>query len=347
MHGTRPRPARWRGPLVVVGWLVTTLACTGLFDAAPDPQALAAARQLVDEGRLPEARSSYEALAAEHPNAADVAVGQAYLSLLAGRLQEADEALARVDFGSGEVTLRRALIAQRQDELDKARDFGLASGLPTGQLLAAEVDIIDLELEQAIQTLQGVAAGEGTEATTARAYLGLLQHDDPLYQSLANPIALWALGKRQDACEGAERFLSTMPATPERDEDLLLWAGRAVTSGMPRLARSMLDQVVDLPNAQRWRLHATRAMIDVAEGQPKQALATFAQLGRDPDVPVDGLEDARVTACFLALDEATATALLGDLNTPGAAHCLLQAGRPDAARIRSTGPALGHLLENL
>lgn len=350
-HGTRPRPHGWPVRLGAVGLFIASLACSGsfssFFGSEPVPSDLAQARQELADGRLPEATTSFRTLHEAHPASIDAASGYAYTLLLAGQLEQADAVLAQVDFGSAEIALRRALLALRRGDLDQVRDLGLASGLPAGQLMAAEVRIIDLELEPAIATLTGVAAGEGVEATTARDYLDLLQHEDPLYQSLANPVALWSLGKRQDACEGAESFLGKMDATPERSEALLLWSGRAVTSGLAPLARSMIDEVVSLPKDQQWRKIATEALIDIAEGESERGLATFQRLRTAKGVPADGLDDARVTACSLARDEATASALVQGLNSPGAARCLMQVGANDAARTRNAGPALGRLLENL
>lgn len=332
--------------VVVWGWL---LGCMGLFGSQPLPEDLAVARQQLADGQLPEATTSFKTLFDAHPNSTDAASGYAYTLMLAGRTDEADAVLATLDYGrSSEIALRRALLARRVGNFDGVRDHGLRSGTDAGKIMAAEVQIIDLELDQATATLNEVASGASVEAATAREYLALLQNEDSIYRTLANPVALWSLGKRQDACEGAEILLRKLPADARRSELLLLWAGRAVTSGQPRIARSMVEEAVGLPPELKWREQATLAMIDIAEGNAKSGIAIFDRLlAQKKGVPADGLDDARVTACALATDPTTAQRLVRGLNSPGAARCLLQAGAVEAARTRTAPNALGRMLENL
>ncbi|MEO0603995.1 MAG: tetratricopeptide repeat protein [Myxococcota bacterium] len=323
------------------------LACTGFFASEPTPTELAAARQQLADGQLPEAMATFQALHTAHPGSAEAASGLAYTLLLADRLAEADAVLAGVG-QSSEVALRRALIAKRRGDFDGVREHGLASATPVGKVLAAEVLLIDLEVPRAVEVLSEVAATDGAAAGTAGEYLALVQHEDPIVRSLANPVALWSLGARQDACEGADRILRKLAADEDRSRRLLLWAGRAVTSDLPRIARGMVDEAVSVPAEHRWRAQATLAMVEVAEGNAKEGLRIFDSLrSARRGVPVDGLDDARITACGLARDPAVAQRLVDGIDTPAAARCLLEAGAVEAARSRRSGPALGRLLENL
>ncbi len=346
-----PQPARMLTLAVAVLGLALGLGCTSVTDwlvPAPRPEDLAVARQLLDDGHLPEAMASYRDLNQAFPGSVEAATGLSYTLLLAGRLGEADVVLAGVR-QSSEVALRRAELARRRDLLDEVRTHGLASGTPAGQVLAAEVMIVDLDLARAIEVLATVAETDGTAAATARRYLGLLQHEEPQVRALANPVALWALGKRREACEGADRFLRKLDADAARSELLLLWAGRAVTSGLPRVARGMVEEAVNLPRELQWRARATLAMVEIAEGDPESGLRTFDALrSRGSGVPVDGLDDARVTACGLARDAGVAERLVEGLDSPAAASCLVRIGAIEAARDRvATGGALGRMLEKL
>lgn len=345
-------PHRARIPTLVAAVLVLLvgLGCTGVVDTflpQPDAQSLEQAHQQLADGQLPEARASFAALHAQFPRSVEVASALAYVQVLAGRPDEADQVLAGVR-QSSEVVLRRALVAKRRAALDDVREYGLSSGTLAGKLFAAEVMIVDLELERALTTLGEVAATDGVEGATARNYLALLQHEDPRLRALANPVALWSVGKHRDACEGADRVLRKLDADAQRSEQLLLWAGRAVTVGLPRIARSMVEEAVSLPREQSWRAQATLATVEIAEGDNVAGLRIFEALrSAKSGAPIDGVDDARVTACALARDPATAARLVEGLESPGAARCLLAAGAIDAARERPSAPALGRLLENL
>jgi len=343
----RDGAGRRGGPAVaLVVTVVALLACSGMLGGDPLPEDLAAAQQQLSDGMLPEATAAYRELHEDHPGSPEAAIGYAYTLALQERYAEADAALASVA-SSPDVLLRRALLARRQGLYDAVRELGLASDTPAGRVLAAEVMIIDLDLTAAIETLSAVG-GDGPEASTAAGYLELLQHSDPVYRSLASPIALWSLGERKDACEGADRFLAKLPPGDDRNRRLLLWAGRAATSGMPRVARSMLDELGGAPDAQGWRERATRALVAMAEGDSDQALAILEGLRQARSgVPDDGLEDALVTACSLTRDPAVAQRLVRGVNTPAAARCLRDAGAVEAARTRQSGPVLGRMLENL
>ena len=345
----RSAARRWAARLAGAGVLLSlALGCAdlGLLGGSTPDDAVVAARAELDGGDLVAAAKSFEALRTEYPESVDVAVGQSYMQVLSGDLAGADATLASIEpfadpAALQQVKLRRALVALREQDLDRIKLHGMASGLPEGRLLAAEVHLVDLEREEGTAILKELAGEGGAVGQTASTYTEMLSGDSAL-ADLAEVTALWALGVRESACEAAEDLVKQLPADFEgKDEMLLLWASRAVTSGKPGVARSLLDDVTFPPSGQEWRLRATQAMIALADGDTETGLALFNSLKEAAaagDVPADGVRDALATACFLTDDATTRDALVGDLReSAAAARCLLDAG--DAARARDAAPA--------
>ncbi|MEZ4240107.1 MAG: hypothetical protein R3F59_28945 [Myxococcota bacterium] len=193
-----------------------------------------------------------------------------------------------------------------------------------------------------------MAAAGGVTGETAATYLALVESGDQHKASLAEASALWALGDRAGATDAVKDSLKAMDnAEPERDTLLLLWAGRAVASGRPGVAKALLDDLVFAPEGQEWRYKATEAMIDISEGRTKAGVARLRALHDDPDVPRQGVEDAMATACVLTRDPAVAKEIVQGVESAAAARCLAELGidGPSAAEIAPDGP-LKDFLQN-
>jgi thioredoxin-like negative regulator of GroEL len=308
------------------------------------------ARKKLEAGDLVGADAAYATMLGANPADIDATIEAAYVRMLAGDYDGADALLARVEPNAGDkapgVKLRRALVALRRGgQLTEVQKHGEASGLPEGRLLAAEVLLVDLSQDQAKVLLTQVASGTGTAAETAKKYLEWMASVDSSRQALAETNALWALGERTQAVGAVEQLLSALPvADPDREELLLLWAGRAVTAGAPDVADALLQSVEAPPSGQAWRLQATTAMLHVARGTPDEAIRIFEALDQGVaagEVPAAGLSDARVTAASLARDGDTARRLLGGAGltaTAAAAAALALNNATDAEGARQVAP---------
>jgi hypothetical protein len=301
-------------------------------------------------GDLPAAAASWEALAADHPDSIDVAIGHAYTQLLAGDTAGADATLAAVEPTAGEkvgeIKLRRALVALRAGkQLDAVKKFGAESGLPEGKLLAAEVHLVDLESDEGAALFRELGSAGGPVGETATTYLQMLESDNQHLAGLAEATALWALGEREQAVKSAEELVKALPADhPGKPEILMLWASRAATSGKPAIANSLLDDLDSPPAGQAWRVEATRAIAAVAAGEMDDARAKFEAL-RAGGAPPAGLDDALATACMVAADADAARQLVQGVESAAAARCLAKAGDAGAAGQAPPGP-LKTFLEN-
>ena len=104
------------------------------FESVPEIDTTVAESSLSD-GSLPQAAQEYDKLLAIDPTNIDAATGAAYLAMLREDYVAADAYLAAVQATSEtpipEVSMRRALIAQRNQELDLAKSFGSAFFLIT------------------------------------------------------------------------------------------------------------------------------------------------------------------------------------------------------------------------
>lgn len=330
---------------------------TGIkLGGAADPQeVVAAARNELDAGDLPAAMSQYETIAKENEDVALAQIGLAYTQLLAGQYDKADKTLQNAqgiegleDSVKNEISLRRALVALRKGDLNNIKKHGEASGLPAGQVLAAEAYLADAESDSAIPLLESASSAGGEVGSTAKTYLDYLNDSETGRAQLAEATALWALGQREEACETAEELLKFLPAEyGKRDELLLLWAGRAVASGRPAVAEGLLDDMSGAPEGQAWRVQATRAMILVANDEFDEATAVLTGLAQG-GAPADGLADAIATAAAISDDADFARNLVGNLNTAAAARGLMAAGANDAAKSAApSGTTFAKYLENL
>lgn len=312
--------------------------------------AATAAEALLKAGDLPGAAAAYETAAQEFPTSVPVATGAAYMALLAGDAARADALLAAAEAEAKEalpqVKLRRALAALRAGDLEKAKEHGLASGLPAGKLIAAEVNLADGERDTAKAALTEIQSAPGELGKVVADYLALINSENPMVAGLSEAQALWVLGERKVAVRSAEELVMSLPEdVPNRDEQLLIWASRAATAGEPTVARALLDATIFPPEGQAWRKVATSAIASCAEGDGQTCTDLFNSL--EGVAPADGLADARATAAFLIAKQnpEVAKALAGPYVSNAAARALLEAGDPAAAAEAAPGGVLGSYLK--
>ncbi|MCB9778407.1 MAG: hypothetical protein H6742_07585 [Alphaproteobacteria bacterium] len=313
-------------------------------------EAATAAEQKLKAGDLPGADADYSAAAAEHADNVDVATGAAFMALQRGNAGAADRFLADAEAGAGdrigEVKLRRALVALDAGDLESVKTHGVASGMPAGQLLAAEVALADGEREEAQGLLEQARAGGGDIAGVADQYLDLLSDDEPIVAGLSEAQALWALGERKIAVRSVEELIVNLPESFDgREEQTLLWAGRAASVRETQVARGLLDSLIFAPEGQQWRKVATMGLIACADGDSTTCVRTLS--GLEGNAPADGVADARATGAWLIAetDPDAARKLAGPYISNAAARALLETGDRGAAQESSPGGALGQFLE--
>lgn len=296
-------------------------------------------------GDLAGAAAAYDAAAQKAPTDVGVATGAAYMKLLAGDFAAADAILAAAEPTAaeklGELKLRRALVAVESGDLDKVKEFASASGLPAGQLLAAEVELADGNRDAAKALLESAKADAGAVGTTAGTYLELMGDANPLVAGLAEAQALWALGKRRIAVRSVEDLVKAYAESREDGADqLLLWAGRAAAVGETGIASNLLDAITVPPPGQGWRVAATRAIAACVDGDGAGCLAQFEALRAG--APADGYTDAAATAALgvAEKDPATAKALLQGLSGDAVARAYAAIGDMAAAQAAAQEPVL-------
>ena len=314
-----------------------------------DPAAVVApAEGKLKDGDLPGALSEYKGIVEANPDVAEAHIGLAYVQMLAGKYDAADGTLKKAQEIEGleenvqnEIKLRRALVALRNGDLENTQNYGESSGLPAGLVLAAEVYLADAEADAAIPLLeQAKSNGSGSVKSAAATYLDYLGDAETGRAQLAEATALWALGQRADACETAEELLRFLPPEyEERDQLLLLWAGRAVASGQPGVAEGLLDEMGGTVPDQVWRAQATRALIAVANEDYETGREIFTALGQG-GAPADGLADALATAAAISGDASFAESIAGGVGTAAVARGLLAAGADGAAKDAAPGSSM-------
>lgn len=320
----------------------------GLLAPADDPSLTADADKLLRDGLFPTALSAYEDLSEEHPDSVYVAMGHAYVLLLAGDYPGADAELAGVEDKAGDLlptlNLRRAIVALRAGEHDSVKKYAKASGLASGKVLAGEVHLVDTETDIATQLFEEASAEEGVIGATADKYLELLGGGDT-QSELAVNYAYWALGLHENAVDGIEQIAKDLPESEDRASELLMWAGRAATSNRPQIGFGLLDSLGIVPKEQVWRVNATRAILLVKTGNDEEAIEIFKQLAKAKTVPKDGLADAVATAASVATSRKTAKVLAQTIKSHAAARGLLEARADAAARVAAPDGYLAQYLE--
>lgn len=339
------------------GGLIWTLlvGCEMVADllGGAGPELADPAVERLKAGDLPGAATAYAELYAANPEHFEVATGHAYVLMLKGDATGADAALAGLEATAGErlgeVKMRRALVALSatdEDRLTRVRQHGMDSGRPEGRLLAAEVRLLDLDTEEASRMLRDLVSVPGPVGETAAAYVKGLDSGDGNQAGLAEVAVQWALGDRAGAVVSAEEIVRQLPGdSPERFEQVLVWAGRAATSGKPEVASSLLADAGLPPDpSDAWRVQATEAIVAAAQGSDR-AMVLFGALAQG-GAPSDGLADARATACAVAASAELAARLVEGMDSAAAARCLMLAGAADAAKAAVSSGLIDTFLEN-
>lgn len=329
------------------------IALLVLSACSKEEAALKAAQEAeakLKSGDLPGAEAAYGAALQEHPTSVPVATGAAYMALLAGDTGRADQILSAAEPEAKEalpqVKLRRALVALRASDLEKAKEHGLASGLPAGKLIAAEVNLADGERDAAKGSLTEIQGTPGEVGRTAGEYLALMNDPNPNVAGLCEAQALWILGEGKVAVQSAEDLVLNLPDDrKDRDEILLVWAGRAARVGEPAIARGLLEATIFPPEGQAWRKVATAAIASCSEGDGATCLSLFSSL--EGAAPESGLADAKATAAFLIAgqDKEVARQLAGQYVSNAAARALFEAGDITAAQEAAPGGILSTWLK--
>jgi tetratricopeptide (TPR) repeat protein len=341
-------------------WRASVLLCLSLgacsfleqFGLGGDPagEAVTAAKQTLVSGDIPAGAGAFEAAHADHPESVDAAIGAAYAAYLKADYEKADGILASAatldPTRSGELLVRRALVALGTGDLDQVRAHGEASGLPAGMLLAAEVALADGERDAANTLLQAAKASpDRAISATAAGYLDLMEDGDPVVQGLSEAQALWALGERRVAVRSVEELVKSLSDDHgDKAELLLVWAGRAAAAGEAQVASNLVESIDFPPPGQQWRVIATRAIVACSEGDSERCSSLLD--GIENGAPPAGLADARATAAILLVehDPAAAAELAGDHPSPSVARALQAAGKgADAAALAGSGPYAQYL----
>ena len=326
----------------MISVLVFALSLQGcdLFGGDAGKEATVAAKAQMKTGDLVGAAEAFGKAAKENPESVDAATGAALAALMRGDTAAADGHLARVQETAGErkpeVLMRRAIVAQQARDWDAMREYGEASGMDGGLLMAGEAALADGDREDAEALFSRVG---GSAGDVAKDYLDLLESDDPIIAGLSEAQALWALGLRKVAVRSVGDLLTRYPKDAgDRDDQLLVWASRAATVRETATAKKLVAEV-KASGDRVWRRDATLAIAECADGKAKACTRAFDRL--EGDAPEDGLADARVTAAALIADADPQAAkdLAGPYRSAGAARALHAAGaRNMAARAAPSGP---------
>jgi tetratricopeptide (TPR) repeat protein len=314
--------------------LVFALSLQGcdFFGGDAGKEATVEAQAQMKTGDVVGAAEAFRKAAEENPKSVDAATGAALAALMRGDTSAADEYLAGVLESAGErkpeVLMRRAMVAQQARDWDSMREYGEASGIDAGLLMAGEAALADGDREDAEALFSRVG---GSAGDVAQGYLDLLGSDDPIIAGLSEAQALWALGLRKVAVRSVGDLLTRYPGDAgDRDEQLLVWASRAATVRETATAKKLIAEV-KASGDRVWRRDATLAIAECADGKAKACIRAFDRL--EGDAPEDGLADAKVTAAALIAetDPKTAKALAGVYRSDGAARALYAAGARNMA----------------
>ncbi len=324
--------------------LLLLIGCDAVKGLLGDPGSqIQEAEAALAAGDLSAASAGYQEALRVSPGDVDATSGLAWLELMRGNAAAADAMLAALPPGprTGEVEVRRALVALQVGDLDGVKAHGLASGLPAGRLFAAEVELADGNRDAARASFEIARDAPGSVGELAALYLRVLADPDPKVVGLAETQALWALGRRQTAVRSVEELVKAYADTHEDGaEQVLIWAGRAAAMGEVATAERLLDVIVVPPPGQAWRVGATRAIARCAAGDVSGCQAGLQAV--QTTAPPDGYADAAVTAAVAlsGTDAGAARALVAGIRTDAAARLLAQLGDRSTALGFATDPVL-------
>jgi tetratricopeptide (TPR) repeat protein len=335
---------RWTHRVPVVGTIF--LLSVGCGGGEPGEPAVTFADQdasaMLSAGNVSGALAAWKENYSSNPNNTDNAVGAAYAALLEGRLVEADAILAKAEPTAGAalggIRVRRTLIALEMGDNAKVLEYGKSSGVAEGQVLAAEAALCDSDWDSAKALFSPIRTAPAPVGTTASVYVERLEEEDPVWGTLAEAEACWALGQRSEAVDTIQEVFEDLPITwDNRAEEALVWAGRALREGQADVAKGLIKKTKGLPAFQKWRLAATQAHILCANGDAKGCVRKLE--GLDSSAPAMGRSHARAMgAMLLGSDHADeALRLLGEDHTVASAFAAHSIG--DSAEAMRHAPS--------
>ena len=328
------------------------LACD-IFSSAPDVSGvLQDADQKLSMGDFPAAQSIFEKALEQDPNNHNALTGVAYLSMIQGDYSSADEVLSKAQSavnldseGSKEILaallLRRGMIAIRDGAFTKALQYCVQSELPAGYLFAAEISITEGEHEDALEYLNRVQSSDSKIRRIVSEYTDLLEESSDWGVLLAESQASWALGDYKVAVRTVKSpLLDWLTQENPKEHDLiLLWAGRAASIGEVSVGNELLNAVSKIRQSQVWRVEATRAILSCAAPDAAQRKLCLEQFSQISMAPIEGIDDAKVTAARLVAeqDSSLASQLLDGIESNAAAAVWNALGNTDEAQDISSG----------
>ena len=319
------------GTLIVLGWI----GC-GTKDQTAEVNA--ASTQL-QQGSFSTAQTSYDAILTADANNVDAAIQAAYVYLLQGQYDKSEAILNAVVTEDAAVQqdlqLRKAIVKITAGQFDQAKDFAQQSNSDFGKIIAAEVSLLDGEVDDAIGFLEGVSSSQ--YKILAKDYLSLLNSEYTALQDLAEAQASWALKEYRLAIDSAETAFDSLKGNEEakqamnsREDMTLLWASRAVVVGKPEIATKILSTNTKYSSANEWRKESIEAMVLCANNQVDEAVKIFAKL--EQNVKHSGLHDAIATAVIIIAEQnGDPTPLLSKLSGNSGALAAWKAGNAQEA----------------
>ncbi|MAA77806.1 MAG: hypothetical protein CL916_00985 [Deltaproteobacteria bacterium] len=240
------------------------LGCTDKETEDKKPTIDLATVQKSLKGDLAKAESANKEHQKEFPDDPNVLTGAAYLAAMRGEPGKAGDLLRKAEKGSGDVKslyLRQAIVAIKAgDSSEVVRDLADKSGTNYGNLLCAEIDIMEDEdpdaIKERLEELQGTEFEE-----VAQRYIALLDREDGIDLAVAH--AGWALGKNYGVVLsnfnlGAE----ILDGSNESDAQMLLvWAGRAIQEKNYDMAGMWMKKVSKQSGLLEERRIATKAIL--------------------------------------------------------------------------------------
>ena len=152
------------------------------------------------------------------------------------------------------------------------------------------------------------------------------------YHLISVSHAMWALGDHKVAVRSVSKPLESAKFDGKGEEQLL-WAGRAAVLGEVKIAKSLVSSKIALADDnQKWRIPATKAIIQCADGQAEKCAKSLLSLKNS--APPLGLSDAKVTAARLIVksNPEIAKQLVEGLESNPAASVLRELGDAEAAK---------------
>ena len=145
------------------------------------------------------------------------------------------------------------------------------------------------------------------------------------------------MGLYSSAVDAAAEVFESLPDSWEKlAEESLVWANRSLRERNVEAARALLKQGSSIDALNRWRIDATKALIECANSDVDGCVSGLE--GLSADAPARGVSDTRAMGAYLLGSEhqEAAIALLGNDQTAAAAQAAFLLG--DAATAARLSP---------